>query len=741
MGLSLVFCKSLRIKIFGVMKYPYYFGWYCIIIIKDYLGGAMDYELLKKEFSHLSSFLIWDDERVRNGLPPCFGDEKYREKNFKPSYIYLAMNLRTDDEDFYRLYNSFRGNAYNIFEKSELVPFWVFHNLEEGIFSKADPAITRFNNLFSDTKLEGAYVTDFFKTSPGGKFLDGFVTKDGEEVFSFLKSLDKKSYETYIKTQLKALDREIELLGVSDPKFLVINSIYDLVRNSFDKFLNEKDFPNLYRAKIVDVPPPYGAAIRKDVSELISLILKNIDDNLYPSFIIDSICKNYFIIESLREIANPAHTMAILYLSLNINFNLPKTTRSYLENIGSRYQSLIKMIKSCFSKDIILEIIKNFSYIFSKVSLSEVELSFYREILKAGKNCLIILDNDISKLSLLLKQNLLADSSFLVGDYEDFILLSLMKKSLSMPGFVFMKDDFSLRNLNFDRIIDLSGDLALCEKVLDENSFSEALLMMTYEDFMRERNLSFRKSIENKFPLFYLANFDNQKVFLKVGRREERLLYRYFDRNFSLFKEGYFDASIASEDHLAELNNIKDNSRIYRLKDFIIQARRGYSVAELLNLGLMYDCEGLSYVSNANIGKGFVSGPYSTFAGKINSLFYASEGDIIISKTYPYNTAIIDDDNKYLVNDNLFILRLDKNKVDPYYVLAFLESKKTKDLIKSKLKNSNNLSMKVLKSLEVEFYSIKKRETIRNNIIENLKNTKKAYENISEFEKDLRNIF
>lgn len=155
----------------------------------------------------------------------------------------------------------------------------------------------------------------------------------------------------------------------------------------------------------------------------------------------------------------------------------------------------------------------------------------------------------------------------------------------------------------------------------------------------------------------------------------------------------------------------------------------------------MYDCEGLSYVSNANIGKGFVSGPYSTFAGKINSLFYASKGDIIISKTYPYNTAIIDDDNKYLVNDNLFILRLDKNKVDPYYVLAFLESKKTKDLIKSKLKNSNNLPMKVLKSLEVEFYSIKERETIRNNIIENLKNTKKAYENISEFEKDLRNIF
>ena len=729
------------IKIFRVIEYPYYSECYCIIIIKDFLGGAMDYELLKKEFSHLSSFLIWDDERIRNGLPPCFDDKKYRDKNFKPSYIYLAMNLRTDDEDFYRLYDSFSGDIFDIFEKSELVPFWVFHNLEEGIFSRADPAITRFNNLFSATKLEGAYVTDFFKISPGGKFLDGFVTKDGEEVFSFLKSLDKNSYETYIKAQLRALDREIELLGVSDPKFLVINSIYDLVKDSFDRFLNEVEFPHLYRAEIVDVPPPYGSAIRKDLSKLISLILKNIDESSYPNFVIDRICKNYYVIESLRELTNSAHIMAILYLSLNLDINLPKATRSYLEEISSIYQGHIKMVKSRFSKDIILEIIKNFPYIFSKIELSEGELSFYREILKVGKNCLIILDSDVSKLSLLLRKDLLVDSSFLVGDYEDFILLSLMKKALSMPGFVFRRDDFNLRNLNFDRIIDLSGDLAFCEKVLDENSFSEALLVMTYEDFMRERNLGFRKSIEKKFPVFSLTNFDNKKVFLKVGRSEERLLYRYFDRNFSLFKEGYFDASGVGKDPIAELNIIRDNSRIYTLRDFIIKVRSGYSVAELLNLGFVYDCTGFSYVSNANTGKGFISGPYSTFSGNINSLFYANKGDLIISKAFPYNTAIVDDENKYLVNDNLFILRLDKNKVDPYYILAFLKSKKTKDLIKSELKSSNNLSMKVLKNLEIPFYSIEKREAIKNSIIDNLKNTKKAYKNISEFEKELRSIF
>lgn len=49
--------------------------------------------------------------------------------------------------------------------------------------------------------------------------------------------------------------------------------------------------------------------------------------------------------------------------------------------------------------------------------------------------------------------------------------------------------------------------------------------------------------------------------------------------------------------------------------------------------------------------------------------------------------------------------------------------------------------MKVLKNLEIPFYSIEKREAIKNSIIDNLKNTKKAYKNISEFEKELRSIF
>lgn len=94
-----------------------------------------------------------------------------------------------------------------------------------------------------------------------------------------------------------------------------------------------------------------------------------------------------------------------------------------------------------------------------------------------------------------------------------------------------------------------------------------------------------------------------------------------------------------------------------------------------------------------------------------------------------------------MVNDNLFILNIDKNKVDPYYILAFLKSYKTKDLIKSRLTRSNNLSIKVLNNLDLDFYDSYKRGEIKNKLIDNLDSTKKAYEEIERFEENLANIF
>ena len=79
----------------------------------------MKYELLKKEFSHLSSFMIWDDSYIKNAVPNSLDDEKFRDKYLESEFIYIALNLITDNEDFYKIYKNFSGDVYkDIFDKT-----------------------------------------------------------------------------------------------------------------------------------------------------------------------------------------------------------------------------------------------------------------------------------------------------------------------------------------------------------------------------------------------------------------------------------------------------------------------------------------------------------------------------------------------------------------------------------------------------------------------------------------------
>src|SRR5690625_3142819 len=99
-------------------------------IYRIIVGGAMKYDLLKKEFSHLSSFLYWDNKDIENGLPKILDDEKFRANKLKSPYIFLALNIRKDNEELKNLYKSFKSDAMrDIFSRSSLRPWWLFHNL------------------------------------------------------------------------------------------------------------------------------------------------------------------------------------------------------------------------------------------------------------------------------------------------------------------------------------------------------------------------------------------------------------------------------------------------------------------------------------------------------------------------------------------------------------------------------------------------------------------------------------
>ena len=52
--------------------------------------------------------------------------------------------------------------------------------------------------------------------------------------------------------------------------------------------------------------------------------------------------------------------------------------------------------------------------------------------------------------------------------------------------------------------------------------------------------------------------------------------------------------------------NLLKTEKIYKFEEFITFIRRGYSMAELLNSGAKYSKEGISYITNSNISKGFL---------------------------------------------------------------------------------------------------------------------------------------
>ena len=96
----------------------------------------------------------------------------------------------------------------------------------------------------------------------------------------------------------------------------------------------------------------------------------------------------------------------------------------------------------------------------------------------------------------------------------------------------------------------------------------------------------------------------------------------------------------------------------------------------------------MQYLMLANIQDGIIDDnlPYLSNIDPRFEKYCLRDNDLILSKNgYPYKIAVvsIEDDRKILANGNLYIIRLDETKIDPYYAKAFFESEKGIALLKS----------------------------------------------------------
>lgn len=708
----------------------------------------MKYELLKKEFSHLSSFMVWDNSLIKNAVPDSLEDEKFREKYLKSDFIYIALNLITDNEDFYKIYKNFSGDVYkDIFDKTNLRPWWVFHNLEKGIFAFSDPAISKLNRSFTSTKLEGTYITDFLKTSTKSDYLNGFVTKSAYETKKILKSLSKENLDKYLKIQLKALDREVYLLGIEKPKFLVMSSVFDIFSYAFNNLLNEKEFPHIFKGEIVDKPTSYGAPLNNNQFDLINIFLRNIDSDSYPKYMINYIEKNHKIIEDLIKIGNKAIVIGILYLSLDLSCNLSKECFSYLNKISYRYKDMINKIKLSFSKEMIREIIKNLPYLLTKGKsvINKKNLYFYESIFSHKGNILVNIDDSLDLLIDLLKLDNIRDAYFLTGSRIDsFVFVNLFEKSLkfSNRGRVLNKSLEEIKDKKIDKFVSriCKENLKLVEKILSKNNFNTAILIISYKEFIKEDNKDIIRKLVKNYKMYEVINFNNKEIYLKLGKKYNEILYKFYDKDFKLFSEKKLSIDLVDDFNFLKLKSLK-TEKIYKFEEFITFIRRGYSMAELLNMGLKYSNDGISYITNSNISKGFLDDSMIRLDCSKDKLIFAQKNDLIISKSPPYKVVLIEDDEKYLANDNLFIVKIDKNKIEPFYIWAYLQSKKAQNLIFKNYKNKKNLSISLLKNMEINIYDSDKMEIIKESFMNNINNLKKYYRKLDNLNKMNEKLF
>ena len=708
----------------------------------------MKYELLKKEFSHLSSFMVWDNSLIKNAVPNSLEDEKFREKYLKSDFIYIALNLITDNEDFYNIYKNFSGDVYkDIFDKTNLRPWWVFHNLEKGIFAFSDPAISKLNRSFTSTKLEGTYITDFLKASTKSDYLNGLVTKSAYETKKILKFLSKENLDKYLKIQLKALDREVYLLGIEKPKFLVMSSVFDIFSYAFNNLLNEKEFPHIFKGEIVDKPTSYGAPLNNNQFDMINIFLRNLDSESYPKFMINYIEKNHKIIEDLIKIGNKAIVIGILYLSLDLSCNLSKECFSYLNKVSYRYKDMINKIKLSFSKEMIREIIKNLPYLLTKGKsmINKKNLYFYENIFSHKGNILVNIDDSLDLLINLLKLDNIRDAYFLTGSRIDsFVFLNLFEKSLkfSNRGRVLNKSLEEIKDKKIDKFVSriCKENLKLVEKILSKNNFNTAILIISYKEFIKEDNKDIIRKLVKNYKMYEVINFNNKEIYLKLGKKYNEILYKFYDKDFKLFVEKKLSIDLADHFNFLKLKSLK-TEKIYKFEEFITFIRRGYSMAELLNMGSKYSNDGISYITNSNISKGFLDDSMIRLDCSKNRLIFAQKNDLIISKSPPYKVVLIEDDEKYLANDNLFIVKIDKNKIEPFYLWAYLQSKKAQNLIFKNYKNKKNLSISLLKNMEISTYDSDKMEIIKESFMNNINNLKKYYRKLDNLNKMNEKLF
>lgn len=158
------------------------------------------------------------------------------------------------------------------------------------------------------------------------------------------------------------------------------------------------------------------------------------------------------------------------------------------------------------------------------------------------------------------------------------------------------------------------------------------------------------------------------------------------------------------------LNIMEELENTVPFGEIIAEIRRGAQISgSELDANASRDPTNTQYLMLSNIKNGMIDDelPYLKTLDKKHEKFCLHNDDMIISKIgTPAKIAIADGINpstKIVANGNLYIVAIDKDKANPYYVKAFLESDIGRKLIESEMVGSQmkSISLERLKAIRI----------------------------------------
>ena len=226
--------------------------------------------------------------------------------------------------------------------------------------------------------------------------------------------------------------------------------------------------------------------------------------------------------------------------------------------------------------------------------------------------------------------------------------------------------------------------------------------------------------------------FVDASAFYQKGRRNNTLSSEDINKILHGVKEKTEYSEFASKDQIvSEDYNLSPNrylsSYIEKLavkdgKPFssvIKSITRGASIrADELDKLTVYEETDYQYLMLSNIQNGIIDTelPYLSNIEPALEKYCLKENNLILSKNgYPYKVAVVGkSDKKILANGNLFIIELDEEQVDPYYIKALFESEKGIALLKSITVGATipNIGVSQLQNLVIPIPSMEEQKKI-----------------------------